>query len=45
MRAIFEFQATEIARTARELKVEQSDLSTIRARYGAHLEAGKGLGG
>ena len=42
---ILNAEATEIGRTARELKVEQSDLSTIRARYGAHLEARKGLGG
>ena len=42
---ILNAEATEIGRTARELKVEQSDLSNIRARYGAHLEARKGLGG
>jgi uncharacterized tellurite resistance protein B-like protein len=42
--AILNAEATEIGRTARELKVEQSDLSNIRARYGAHLEARKGLG-
>lgn len=41
---ILNAEATEIARTARELKVEQTELSRIRARYGAHLEARKGLG-
>lgn len=40
---ILNAEATEIARTARELKVEQADLSRIRARYGAHLEARKVL--
>ncbi len=40
---ILNAEATEIARTARELKVEQPDLSSIRARYGAHIEARKGL--
>ena len=42
--SILNAEATEIGRTARELKVEQADLSKIRARYGAHLEARKGLG-
>lgn len=41
---ILNAEATEIARTARELKVEQAHLSRLRARYGAHLEARKGLG-
>jgi len=36
-------EADEIGRIARELKVEQSDLSRIRASYREHLEARKGL--
>ena len=36
-RTILNVEATEIARTARELKVEQADLSRIRARYAAHI--------
>jgi uncharacterized tellurite resistance protein B-like protein len=42
---ILNAEATEIGRTARELKVEQPDLSRIRAKYGAHIEARKGLEG
>ena len=40
---ILNAEADEIGRTARELKVEQSDLSRIRASYREHLEARKGL--
>jgi uncharacterized tellurite resistance protein B-like protein len=37
-------EADEIARVARELKVEQTDLSRIRSSYREHLEVRKGLG-
>lgn len=43
-RKILNAEADEIARVARELKVEQTDLSRLRASYREHLEARKGLG-
>ncbi len=42
---ILNAEADEIARVARELKVEQADLSRLRASYREHLEARKGLEG
>jgi uncharacterized tellurite resistance protein B-like protein len=42
-RRILNTEADEIGRIARELKVEQSDLSRIRASYREHLEARRGL--
>jgi uncharacterized tellurite resistance protein B-like protein len=38
-------EADEIGRIAREIKVEQADLSRIRASYRDFLEVRKGLGG
>lgn len=43
-RQILNTEADEIARTARELKVEQADLSRLRVAYRDHLAARKGLG-
>jgi uncharacterized tellurite resistance protein B-like protein len=43
-RQILNAEAEEIARTARELKVEQTDLSRIRAAYRDHIVARQGLG-
>ena len=42
-RRILNTEADEIGRIARELKVEQTDLSRIRASYREHLEARRGL--
>jgi uncharacterized tellurite resistance protein B-like protein len=42
-RHILNTEADEIGRIARELKVEQTDLSRIRASYREHLEARRGL--
>jgi uncharacterized tellurite resistance protein B-like protein len=43
-RRILNAEADEIARTARELKVEQKELSRLRSAYRDHLEVRKGLG-
>lgn len=44
-RRILVSEANEIGRIARELKVEQADLSRIRNRYREFLAAREGLGG
>jgi uncharacterized tellurite resistance protein B-like protein len=43
-RRILNAEADEIARVARELKVDQTDLSRLRNSYRAFIEARKGLG-